>query len=411
MPKCRALRPTFPWLAALPLLFGVGASQAQSSAPSVAASALPADPGWQSCQQLGDNQEARLACFDRWAQAQRPVQPPQPGLGVPPAFTILVSSASALAATPTPASQLHVTPLADTAASIAPRVVVVNTDGCKDAQYSQMSRFWELEEGSSCGTFGFRGYRPITVSVSAAASKPGVPTSPSADHTGTAIAYQANELRIGMSVRTKLAQGLLTQGNSNAKDSVWFGYTQQSTWQLFNGAISRPFRSTDHEPEVMYVVPLDFALPGGWRWRYAGVGLVHQSNGQSLPYSRSWNRAYLMGGMELDNRLRLTARVWQHLKETASNDDNPDITSHLGRAEFSGLWDYDKHNTVGLTLRSTLHRASRGAVKLEWLKAIGDPSTSKLRLHTQLFSGYGDTLVDYNRRRTVFSVGLSLVDF
>lgn len=161
----------------------------------------------------------------------------------------------------------------------------------------------------------------------------------------------------------------------------------------------------------MYVVPLDFALPGGWRWRYAGVGLVHKSNGQSLPYSRNWNRAYLMGGMELDNRLRLSARVWQHLKETASNDDNPDITSFLGRAEFSGLWDYDKYNTVGLTLRSILHRASRGAVKLEWLKAIGDPSTSKLRLHTQLFSGYGDTLVDYNRRRTVFSVGLSLVDF
>jgi phospholipase A1 len=34
-----------------------------------------------------------------------------------------------------------------------------------------------------------------------------------------------------------------------------------------------------------------------------------------------------------------------------------------------------------------------------------------LRLHLQLFSGYGDSLLDYNRRRTVLSVGLSLVDW
>ncbi|MBU6467449.1 MAG: phospholipase A, partial [Burkholderiales bacterium] len=36
---------------------------------------------------------------------------------------------------------------------------------------------------------------------------------------------------------------------------------------------------------------------------------------------------------------------------------------------------------------------------------------SNLRLHTQLFSGYGDSMIDYNHKRTVFSVGLSLVDF
>ena len=36
---------------------------------------------------------------------------------------------------------------------------------------------------------------------------------------------------------------------------------------------------------------------------------------------------------------------------------------------------------------------------------------SNLRFHTQLFHGYGDTLVDYNRKRTVLSIGLSLVDF
>ncbi len=38
-------------------------------------------------------------------------------------------------------------------------------------------------------------------------------------------------------------------------------------------------------------------------------------------------------------------------------------------------------------------------------------SKNGLRLHTQLFTGYGDSLLDYNRRRTVLSIGLSLVDW
>ena len=38
-------------------------------------------------------------------------------------------------------------------------------------------------------------------------------------------------------------------------------------------------------------------------------------------------------------------------------------------------------------------------------------SKSNLRLHTALFNGYGDSMIDYNHKRTVFSVGLSLVDF
>ena len=36
---------------------------------------------------------------------------------------------------------------------------------------------------------------------------------------------------------------------------------------------------------------------------------------------------------------------------------------------------------------------------------------SNLRLHVQLFSGYGESLIDYNRKRTSLSVGLSLLDF
>src|SRR5690606_21840364 len=153
------------------------------------------------------------------------------------------------------------------------------------------------------------------------------------------------------------------------RDSLWFAYSQQSTWQVFNGDISRPFRTTDHEPELIYVYPTDIGLPGGWRWRYAGVGLVHQSNGQSLPLSRSWNRYYLMAGAELDDRFQLTARLWKRVKENARNDDNPDIADYIGRAEFGGRWNLDAKNTLAATVRHNLRSSGHGSLRLEWLKA------------------------------------------
>ena len=72
----------------------------------------------------------------------------------------------------------------------------------------------------------------------------------------TAQPYNRHETRIQLSVRTKIAQGLLTGLAPGGSDSLWLGYTQQSYWQVFNPGLSRPFRSTDHEPEVIYVAPL-----------------------------------------------------------------------------------------------------------------------------------------------------------
>jgi phospholipase A1/A2 len=103
--------------------------------------------------------------------------------------------------------------------------------------------------------------------------------------------------------------------------------------------------------------------------------------------------------------------VWQRWKESAEDDDNPDIANYIGRAEVAGRWNYDRDNTLGVTVRNNLRDSGKGSIRLEWLKAIGDPVTSNLRFHTQLFYGYGDTLIDYNRKRTVLSIGLSLVDF
>lgn len=365
--------------------------RAQTAAPTRSAS-------WQSCAALHNDPNGRLACFDAWARQQAGA-----GAAAPPA--------------PTQPREEPVT-LARTAAAseLASPATPHASEGCRNRSYSQLSRFWELEVGSSCDTFGIRGYRPISLSVIGANNVNTQPSSGNpANNAASALPYETTETRIQLSVRTKIAEGLLTPQQPTARDSLWFGYTQQSYWQLFNGTLSRPFRVTDHEPELVYIYPTDARLPGGWRLRYSGIGVVHQSNGQVLPLSRSWNRVYLTGGMERGADFRVQARAWARLPENRASDDNPGISNYVGRAELAGFWNPNRDNTLALTLRHALRTNANGSLRLEWLRTLGlskgAAATSGLRFHTQLFSGYGDSLLDYNHRRTVLSIGLSLVDF
>lgn len=361
--------------------------------------------GWQQCSALGTDTTARLRCFDQWAAQQ----------SAPQAASSEAASSNNLAAdTGSPAA-----PSTAPQAAVAPVIITMTAPeahNCKNPIFSELSRFWELEAGSDCGTFGIRGYHPISLSWIGSDSVNEQPTSPSSDHTAeVALPFKTTEMRIGLSVRTKIAQGLLTQDQPLRRDSVWFGYSQQSNWQLFSGDLSRPFRTTDHEPELIYIYPTDVALPFGWRLRYSGISLNHQSNGQPLPLSRSWNRTVLMAGMENGKAFHVEGKLWYRTPDGDGTDDNPDIADLIGRAEVTGYWNVNPDNALSLTLRHSLRANVNGSTRVEWLRKLGSSgfvgSNSGLRLHTQLFTGYGDSLIDYNRRRTVVSVGLSLVDW
>jgi phospholipase A1 len=350
---------------------------------------------WQACTGIADAAQ-RLACFDHWAQSQNTPAP---------------APASPLAQPAKPATPQD---LERTARATPPHLHMTQSEGCRDPQYSDLTRFWELERGADCGTFGLRGYRPTSLDVAKGNTVNREPTSgnPANDAT-VSLPYQTKEMRLQVSLRTKLVENVFTRSASSQSDSLWFGYTQQSYWQLFNPGLSRPFRSTDHEPELVYIHPLQTEKADAWRLRLWGVGLVHQSNGQSLPLSRSWNRVYLMAGIE-HGPFSLQARVWQRLHEPSKHDDNPGISDYIGRGELVGNWHADRRNLFSVTLRSALHAKTRGSARIEWFRSLWDEGQgplSGLQLHTELFTGYGDTLLDYNRRRTVFSLGFALTEW
>ncbi len=246
----------------------------------------PAD--WRQCSSIAGDDTARLACFDTWARSQEQEQVPARSAPVlapqPP-----VAGVSPAAPPPAPGS-------------------LQATTSCLSPSRSELSRFWELEQDSDCGTFTIRGYRPISLSWIGSNSVNTAPSSPTADHTAAFRAYETAEMRIQLSVRTKIAQGLLTDNTAKGRDSVWFGYSQQSYWQLFNADLSRPFRSTDHEPELTYIYPTDAALPGRvppiqfWLWRTSPrlllgtANSVHQPTVRLVEGARRQRQPFRVGG-------------------------------------------------------------------------------------------------------------------
>ncbi|MDP2806009.1 MAG: phospholipase A, partial [Gallionellaceae bacterium] len=146
------------------------------------------------------------------------------------------------------------------------------------------------------------------------------PTSPNPlNQVSTATPLDNRDLKFQFSMKHDLA-------DFDRYGSLWFGYTQLSFWQLYDSSNSRPFRENNYEPEFIYSVrPNDFIAPFGLFPSIINFGLVHQSNGQSTPRSRSWNRIYAQTGTEHnygnDRRLVVLLRLWQRIPEESVNDD------------------------------------------------------------------------------------------
>ena len=262
---------------------------------------------------------------------------------------------------------------------------------------------WDLTADTRRDTFELRTYKPIYVLLATwtddVNDKPqsGNP----ANAVGAAIDIDAAEAQFQLSFKTRVT-GNLFPGNGN----LWVGYTQSSRWQVYNDTLSRPFRETNYEPEAMMV----FRTPGewgGWHLRMSSMSLNHQSNGRGNPLSRSWNRVIGQVGLEKNN-YSVQVRPWWRIPEDANDDNNPGIENYVGRGEVIIARHAGGHSVM-LTGRHSLRARndSRGSIKLEW----GIPVSGNFRAHLLLFSGYGESLIDYNHLQTMVGAGVSLVEF
>ena len=200
------------------------------------------------------------------------------------------------------------------------------------------------------------------------------------------------------------SSSLFTRG-----DAIYFAMTIQAWWQLYSDEISKPFRETNYTPELIYMAPLHWAHEYG-NFGYF-VSFQHQSNGQVQGHSRSWNRIHT--GLIYDTgNYTLMFKPWFRIKEEEKTspfnprgDDNPDIEDYLGHYEFGGAYAFNDEHKISTRIRKNW-RTGNGSIEINYTY----PFWGRLRGFAQYFSGYGESLVDYNHKQQKFGMGIALTD-
>lgn len=226
------------------------------------------------------------------------------------------------------------------------------------------------------------------------------PTSPNPDnHVPYTYSLDNKEIKFQISLKAHLM--------GEKQHALWFGYTQLSLWQAYDRAHSNPFRENDYEPELIYSFrPVNLALAGA-TVSFLNAGLVHQSNGQSLPKSRNWNRFYLQVGMERDfgdnGKLALQPRWWKIIGGDTIGDDNPDIAHYLGHGEFEARY-YFRQSVLSAIARTHSLQLDLALPAPLMLGVL----IQNANFHLQYFNGNGETLLDYNQRHLTYGFGISM---
>jgi phospholipase A1 len=330
------------------------------------------------CSVLGDS-SARLGCFDALSKQVENAAAAKPAI----VTTAVAGAATANAATPLASG--------DPVVAAKPEAKVMKPD----TPISRMSQEWELNKAAKRGRYAVH---PLLDNYLLVANQSNA-TNDRPFRTYLPDGYESKhvELTYQLSFKAKLLEGV-----ADSPIDIWAGYTQQSFWQAYAREHSSPFRETNYQPEIMAVLPINKQL-GPVNVRFASVGLVHQSNGQSTTLSRSWNRFYGQLGLESGN-LGVTARVWKRLDNAKSNNDNPDITDFLGHGDVRVTY-RDKGYEYSAMLRRNFD-TDHGAVQA----GVAFPLAVNLKGYAQLFYGYGQSLIDYNYSQKSLGIGI-LMDF
>jgi phospholipase A1/A2 len=186
--------------------------------------------------------------------------------------------------------------------------------------------------------------------------------------------------------------------------NLYFAYTQTSIWDL--GSESSPFKDTSYRPSLYYNWDEkgNGYNPDSWKF-----GLEHESNGRDGDESRSLNIAFIQPTWNIEysggKTFTFMPRFYQYIEKT----DNRDLHHYRGYVDW--LARYGRNDAAILTAmyRQGTEGYAQGQLDLSYPisdKLFGRTGTF---LHLQLLGGYGETLIDYNKRSdTQLRIGISL---
>lgn len=218
---------------------------------------------------------------------------------------------------------------------------------------------------------------------------------------------ETNDTRIQVSFKYQLFGRAGDTGPGRPwKNRIFLAYTQRMFADVSRQ--SNPFRNIDFMPELFYQFQPraigDGVMLGGQ------AGIRHESNGRAGDSSRSVNTIYVQPVATLtlgDVPLSVGPRLWVFV---GSNEDNPRIGHYRGN---TGLFlKLGAEHGLQLSTTSRFNPGSgKGSIDAELsypLNRLVFPDLN-LYLFGQAFAGYGENLLDYDRRQTRLRLGIGIV--
>lgn len=200
---------------------------------------------------------------------------------------------------------------------------------------------------------------------------------------------------------------------------VYFAYTQTSLWDW--QAESAPFKDSSYKPELHYAWRDVFKAgdrDGAVRWDFE-AGVQHESNGRGGVDSRSLNLAYLRPrvtfGRPGDFEVSIAPRAWVYVSDVEGRHTLANVPIGDPVERYRG--NLDLRVTAGW--RDHLMLSAYARVGEDWDRgSLTLDASYPLKslplglfagyLHVQYFTGYGESLLDYDLRSDAIRFGFSM---
>jgi phospholipase A1 len=222
-------------------------------------------------------------------------------------------------------------------------------------------------------------------------------------HQADILSYKSVEAELQVSLKLQVAHNLF-----GLDEKYYLSYTQQAFWQIY--IYSSPFRENLYNPEGFVVFPVS-DRDSMFHLRSVKFAVAHKSNGQpnttDIPEFDGFNLSksinYFYSTLRFQHKTLITDfTVIAPFPGSDNLSDNPDLMKYLGYTKVKFTYFYNK-NMFTLMARGNLD-SMHGAVEATYSYPI---KKHKSYLYMKLFSGYVESLIDYNKDITKFSIGVS----
>lgn len=217
--------------------------------------------------------------------------------------------------------------------------------------------------------------------------------------------YRNIEAELQVSLKLYLGTNLL-----GLEESYYLAYSHKAFWQVY--AESSPFRETNYTPEAFVEFPVN-NRDSYFNMRSIKLGLAHTSNGQGNnkgviytdpskdPGNRSREINYIYTELSFQHNTLITElKLYSSILESSDNG-NPDIMDYIGYSSIK--FSYFKGDNLFTLMGRANFATGFGAIEATY----SYPLIDNAYFYAKVFSGYAESLIDYNNDITKFSVGFS----